>query len=82
MDAVELELAPPASAEEITRVEAELGFRLPRELRDVLAVTRGLQGPLGPIEDLEFLPDPGAIEVPGLPGATVSMRSCTRRSAP
>ncbi len=39
-------LQPPASAERIAEIEAEIeaeiGFALPRELRDVLAVSAGL----------------------------------------
>ena len=50
-DPVVLELAPPAGAEEIAALEAELGLPLPRELHGLLRRTRGVAG--APLE-LDF----------------------------
>jgi hypothetical protein len=63
-DEVELVLAPPASPGEVARLEEQLGFPLPGELRDVLALTRGIEGPL---DQIDFLGDTG--EMWGMPSA-------------
>lgn len=55
-------LGPPATADEIAALEERFGGSLPRELREVLAVTRSVEGPL---ELIDFLGESGGMEVPG-----------------
>lgn len=63
---VPLVLGPPATADEIAALEERVGGSLPRELREVLAVTRSVEGPL---ELIDFLGVSGGMEVPGMPAA-------------
>jgi hypothetical protein len=65
-DEVPLDLGPPATEDEIAALERRVGGSLPRELREVLAVTRSLEGPL---DVINFLGIPGGMEVPGMPAA-------------
>jgi len=63
---VPLDLGPPATEDEIAALEQRVGGSLPRELREVLAVTRSLEGPL---DVIDFLGLSGGMEVPGIPAA-------------
>jgi hypothetical protein len=63
---VQLVLGPPASAEAVARLEDRCGAGLPRELREILAVTRSIAGPL---EVIDFLGESAGVEVPGMPAA-------------
>lgn len=63
---VPLVLGPPATADEIAALEERFGGSLPRELREVLAVTQSIEGPL---ELIDFLGVSGGMEVPGMPTA-------------
>ena len=65
-DEVPLDLGPPATEDEIAALEQRVGGSLPRELREVLAVTRSLEGPL---DVIDFLGVSGGMEVPGMPAA-------------
>jgi hypothetical protein len=63
---VALVLGPPATADEVAALQQRCGGSLPRELREVLAVTRSIEGPL---ERIDFLGVSGGMEVPGMPAA-------------
>lgn len=63
---VPLVLGPPATADEVAALEERFGVSLPRELREVLAVTRSIEGPL---DLIDFLGESAGMEVPGMPTA-------------
>jgi hypothetical protein len=61
---VHLVLGAPATAEEVARLQDRSGAHLPQELREILAVTRSIEGPL---DAIDFLGEPAGIDVPGMP---------------